>query len=412
MNVINKAKKLGKVIAGIFSEDVILRFDRFSILSFEKRMELFSSLDEIDLVVKQDEISYKANLIKYKPDYVVHGDNWKEGPLESIRQEVIETLSTWGGKLIEVPYTYTNEVELIEKKQRELLGLPENRRKRLKQMLSFKDTLNVIEVHNGLTGLIAEKTVVNSNNNIHQFDAMWLSSLSDSTAKGKPDIELVDMTSRIRTIEEIFEVTTKPMILDGDTGGLLEHFVYNIKTLERIGVSAVIIEDKMGLKRNSLFGNDVDQTQDTIENFSKKIVAGKLALRTSDTMIIARVESLILKKGLKDALDRAHRYVKSGADGIMIHSKEESPKEILDFCKEFRKIDKQTPLVAVPSTYNSITSKELSNAGVNIVIYANQLIRSSFPAMEQTAKSILKNDRTFEIENNLMSIKKIISLIE
>ena len=241
---------------------------------------------------------------------------------------------------------------------------------------------------------------------------MWVSSLCDSTAKGKPDIELVDMTSRFRTIDDVMEVTTKPIIFDGDTGGLTEHFVYTVRSLERMGVSAIIIEDKTGLKKNSLFGTEVEQTQDSIEHFCEKISAGKKVQLTDDFMIIARIESLILERGMDDALTRAHAYVEAGADGIMIHSRKKEPTEILEFCDKFRKNNKKTPIVVVPSSFNCITEAELSEHGVNIVIYANQLTRSAFPAMEKTAKDILKFHRAKEVDSRLMPIKDIISLIE
>lgn len=292
------------------------------------------------------------------------------------------------------------------------LAMPEFRRGRLKKLISMCDIVKTIEVHNGLTGLIAEKTVVENNGGLDQFDAMWISSLCDSIAKGKPDIELVDMSSRIRTIDDVMDVTTKPIILDGDTGGLAEHFVYNIRTLERMGVSAIIIEDKIGLKKNSLFGTEVEQTQDTIESFCEKITAGKNAQRTEDFMIIARIESLILERGMEDALSRAFAYVQAGADGIMIHSRKENPIEIFEFCDRFRQKDECTPLVVVPTTYCNTYESELIDHGVNVVIYANQLTRSAFPSMENTAKTILKNHRAKEIEDQLISIKKVITLID
>ena len=355
---------------------------------------------------------YDAIVKKIKPDYIIHGDNWCRGPLEAIRDNAKKLLEEYGGKIIDVPYTYNEEVKHIDAKLHEKLAMPEFRRRRLRQILEIRPIVKALEVHSGITGLIAEKTIVEHNGQLDQYDAMWISSLCDSTAKGKPDIELVDMTSRFRTIEDVTEVTTKPIIFDGDTGGLIEHFVYTVRSLERLGVSAVIIEDKTGLKKNSLFGTDVKQTQDTIEHFCKKIQAGKKVQLTDDFMIIARIESLILEKGMKDALERAFAYVDAGADGIMIHSRRKEPDEILTFCDEFRRTNKVTPIVVVPSSYNTITEEELAEHGVNIVIYANQLTRSAFPAMENTAKDILKYHRAKEVDDRLMPIKDIISLID
>ena len=412
MNIIRNAKQHGRLVVGILTDAAMLRYNRFPTISFEERTALVRAIPEVDDVVTQNDVLYDDVLDTLHPDYVIHGDNWLEGPLRAIRSHVAERLSAWGGEVIDVPYTYNEHVHRLDRKIREKLSMPEYRRKRLRQLIGIRGIVKALEVHSGLTGLIAEKTVIEHNGEFDQFDAMWISSLCDSTAKGKPDIELVDMTSRFRTIEDVTEVTTKPIIFDGDSGGLPEHFVYTVRSLERMGVSAVIIEDKVGLKKNSLFGTEVKQTQDTVEHFCEKIAAGKKVQLTASFMIIARIESLILEQGMEDALTRARAYVKAGADGIMIHSRKKTPDEILEFCDKFRAEDPDTPLVVVPTTFNSITEAELKEHGVNIVIYANQLTRSAFPAMEQTAKEILMYHRAKEADEKLMPIKQIITLID
>lgn len=412
MNIIRIAKKYGKVIAGVLDDRQMIRYNRFPTMTTEERVEYMKKIPEIDEVVVQNEIMYDEIIKELHPDYIIHGDNWKSGPESVIRDNIVELLEKYGGELIEVPYTYNPQVQKEDARMKEKLAMPEFRRRRLKRLLELCPIVKTIEVHDGLTGLIAEKTVVSNKETLDQFDAMWVSSLCDSTAKGKPDIELVDMSSRLRTIDDVMEVTTKPIILDGDTGGLIEHFVYNVRTLERMGVSAVIIEDKTGLKKNSLFGTEVEQTQDSIENFCAKIKAGKDVQLTDDFMIIARIESLILEKGMEDALNRAFSYVNAGADGIMIHSRKEEPDEILEFCDRFREIDTHTPIVVVPTSFNGITEKELVSHGINIVIYANQLTRSAFPAMQETAREILKNHRALEVDSKLMPFKDIITLID
>lgn len=412
LNIINEARKYGELIIGVLSDEAMVRFNRFPGVNFEERFHMIEQLEGVSRVVVQKDIMYDNIIEELHPDYVIHGDNWKEGPMKAIRENVIHLLDAYGGQLIELPYTYSENVKRLDAKMREKLSMPEYRRKRLKQLIKLCPVVKALEVHSGLTGLIAEKTVVANEGELDQFDAMWISSLCDSTAKGKPDIELVDITSRFRTIDDVMEVTTKPIIFDGDTGGLTEHFVYTVRSLERMGVSAIIIEDKTGLKKNSLFGTEVAQTQDTIENFCEKIAAGKAIQLTDEFMIIARIESLILEQGMEDALARAKAYVEAGADGIMIHSRRKEPDEILRFCDLFRKQDPETPIVVVPSSFNSVTERELAEHGVNIVIYANQLTRSAFPAMEQTAKDILKYHRAQEADERLMPIKQIISLIE
>ena len=411
-NIIEEAHKRGKVVVGALSDRTLIRYNKFPTLSQEERIRLYESIDGVEEVVVQEDMLYDDVIERLHPDFVVHGDNWKEGPEAAIRSHVEALVTAYGGEVVDIPYTYNETVRKIDLQTRERLAMPEYRRKRLRQLIDMTPVVKVMEAHSGLTGLIVEKTVVEREGRLDQFDAMWVSSLCDSTAKGKPDIELVDMTSRFRTIDDIMEVTTKPIIFDGDTGGLAEHFVYTVRSLERMGVSAVIIEDKKGLKKNSLFGTEVHQTQATIEEFSAKITAAKKAQLTDDFMIIARIESLILERGMEDALARAAAYVAAGADGIMIHSQKKDPAEILEFCDRFRATDAKTPIVVVPSSFNTITEEELSAHGVNIVIYANQLTRAAFPAMQKTAEDILRYHRAKEVDDRLLPIKQIITLID
>ena len=359
----------------------------------------------------QDILNQVPNLRKIKPDYVLHGDDWMEGDQREIRDKVIEVLKEWDGKLVEVPYTKGVSISKLEEQLYNIGITPEQRMKSLKELIYSKKHIRILEAHNGLTGLIVEKTKVEKDGKVKEFDGMWISSLCDSTAKGKPDIELVDLTSRLNTINEILEVTTKPIIVDGDTGGQIEHFVYTVKTLERLGMSAIIIEDKTGLKKNSLFGTEVTQTQDTIEHFCEKIRAGREARVTSDFMIISRIESLIAKNGMDDAIKRAKAYIEAGSDGIMIHSKESDGREIIEFCRLYNKLENRVPLVVVPTSYNFMTENELSELGINVIIYANHLIRSAYPAMVDTAKTILLNERSKEASINCMPIKEILNLI-
>jgi phosphoenolpyruvate phosphomutase len=412
LNIIAEAKKYGRLVVGVLSDKAKVRYDRFPTISLEERFEMVKNIEGVDEAIIQNSVLYDEVLEHIKPDYVIHGDNWNEYPDSVIKDNVIKNLKKYGGQLIEMPYTYNARVSKIDSIIKERLAMSEYRRKRLRRLLDLCPIVKVIEAHDGLSGLIAEKTIVERDGELDQFDAMWVSSLCDSTIRGKPDIELVDISSRMRTLEDILDVTTKPIILDGDTGGQAVHFAYNVRTLERMGISAVIIEDKVGLKRNSLFGTEVEQFQDSIESFCNKIKTGKEALRTDDFMIIARIESLILEQGMQDALNRAFAYTEAGADGIMIHSRKKNPDEVFEFCTQFREKEKKIPIVVVPTSYNSVTEDELIKHGVNIVIYANHLIRSAFPAMRNTAIEILKNHRSKEVEPNIMPFNEIIKLID
>lgn len=409
--IIKKAAKLGELVVGVLSDEAVASYKRFPLLPFEERKALLDNVTGVSKVIEQKELSYKENLEALKPDYVVHGDDWQTGFQKPIRDEVVEVLTTYGGELVEYPYSKEDKYKALENRARAELSLPDMRRARLKKTIAMKGLVTAIEAHSGLTGLIAEDTVVYQNGEARQFDAMWISSLCDSTAKGKPDIELVDMTSRFRTIDDIMEVTTKPIIFDGDTGGLTEHFVYTVRTLERMGVSMIIIEDKTGLKKNSLFGTEVEQTQASIPDFCEKIKAGKKAQKTKDFMICARIESLILEQGMDDALERAFAFAGAGADAIMIHSRRKDPAEIFEFVEKFRAKDSVTPIVVVPTSFNMVTEEEFKQRGVNVVIYANQLTRTGFPAMQNAAKMILENHRAKECDDICMPFKDIIRLI-
>jgi phosphoenolpyruvate phosphomutase / 2-hydroxyethylphosphonate cytidylyltransferase len=412
VNIIAQGCKLGKVIIGLLTDEAISSYKRLPLITYEERKIIVENLKGVDQVIPQTTLDYVSNLKKIKPDYVVHGDDWKIGVQKEVRERVIKVLDNWGGKLVEPKYTKgISSTDLISAVKARGIT-PGRRMKTLRRLIDSKPIVRILEAHNGLTGLIVEKTIIEQKGLKIEFDGIWESSLTDSTAKGKPDTELVDFSSRFSTIEEILEVTTKPIIVDGDTGGRIKHFKFRVKTLERLGVSAIVIEDKIGDKRNSLFGTTVPQNQDSIENFCQKIREGKESQVTVDFMIIARVESLILQKGMDDALKRAEAYISAGADGIMIHSKEKDGKEIIEFCKKYKNLDIKVPLVVVPSTYSHMTESELQDLGISVVIYANHLLRSAYPVMTNVAESILKNRRSKEASKKYcMSIKDIITLI-
>ncbi len=411
LNILRVARELGEVTVGLLTDEAIASYKRLPYLTWEERKAVVENIKGVAAVIPQDTLDYRPNLRKLKPDFVVHGSDWKIGPQSETRQQVIDLLAEWGGKVVEPEYTAGISSTKIIKGLKEVGTTAEIRLRRLKRLLKAKDIVRVIEAHNGLSGLLVENVAVNENGKQREFDAMWLSSLTDSTAKGRPDIEFVDRTSRMQTMNEILEVTTKPIIFDGDTGGPPEHFSFFVKTLERLGVSAVIIEDKIGLKRNSLFGTEVEQTLDTIEGFCYKLSHGKKAQVTDEFMIFARIEALIAGKGVAEALERAKAYIAAGADGIMIHSRHKDGKEIQEFCDGYRSFERKVPLIAVPTSYNHLTEDELHAMGFNIVIYANHLLRSAYPAMKQTAEQILKSRRSLEVDKECLSIKEILTLI-
>lgn len=411
INIIEKARELGEVTIGLLSDEAVSKFARVPFLSFDERKQILENIKGVHEVIPQEELDYEKNLKALKPDFVVHGDDWKTGPQRHIRDKVIKTIAEWGGELVEPEYTSGISSTGLRQAMKEIGNTPDIRRRMLRRMLDNNHLVKVMETHNGISGLIVEDTKVELDGEVREFDAMWLSSLTDSTAKGKPDTEYVDRTSRFATINDILDVTTKPMILDGDTGGVAEHFAMLVRNIERLGLSAVVIEDKVGLKRNSLFGTEVEQTLDTIEGFCEKIQAGKKAQVTDEFMIFSRLESLIADKGMEDALTRAKAYIAAGTDGIMIHSRHKDGKEIMEFMKEYQKFEVKVPVISVPSSYNQFTEDELKAAGFNIVIYANHLLRTAFPAMKKTAESILTHKRSKEVDGDCMSIKEILTIL-
>lgn len=411
LNILKRARELGSVTVGLLTDKAIASYKRLPHMTFDQRRMVVENLKGVDQVVAQETLDYVPNLELLKPKYVVHGDDWQSGVQRTTRQRVIDTLAKWGGELIEVPYTPNVSSTNLIKAVKDMGVTPGTRLGLLRRLIEAKPIVRLMEAHNGLTGLIVENANVIKDGQKFEFDGMWLSSLTDSTAKGKPDIEAVDVTSRMQTINDIAEVTTKPILYDGDTGGKAEHFAFTVRTLERLGVSGVVIEDKIGLKRNSLFGTDVAQTQADIPEFCEKIQIGNRAKITPDFMIFARIESLILGRGMDDAVERARAYIDAGADGVMIHSREKKVDEIAEFCAHYAKFSRRVPLVAVPTSYNDIYENQLADMGVNVVIHANQLLRSAYPAMMNTAQSILENGRSKEVDQSLLSIKEVLSLI-
>ena len=411
INIITEATKLGDVMVGLYTDKAIAAYRRLPYMTYEQRKQVVENIKGVTQVVAQDDYSYIPNLLKYKPNYIIHGDDWKEGRDSELRDAVFKTMHEIGGEVIEIPYTKGINSSSLGKDIRGIGTTPDIRLKALRRLIAAKPIVRILETHDGLSGLIAENLEIENGPKINSFDGMWSSSLTDSTSKGKPDIEAVDLTTRMQDLTNILECTTKPIIYDGDTGGKPEHFAFAVRTLERNGISAVIIEDKVGLKKNSLFGTDAVQIQDSIEGFCHKIKIGKNAQVTDDFMIIARCESLIAGKSVDDALERCFSYVEAGADGIMIHSKNKTGEDIKQFCVKFRNKYTSIPIVVVPTTYNQIKEEELHSWGVNIVIYANHMLRAAYPAMLKCATTILENERSLETDSICMPIKEILELI-
>ena len=412
INILKIASKYGDVIVGLLTDEAIASYKNIPYLDFKRRKIIMQNIKYVKRVIPQKTLDYVENLNLIKPNFVVHGDDWKKGVQKKTRDRVIKTLKKWSGKLIEPKYTENISSTIIKNKILEIGALPQNRVSRLKRLFDSKDIVKILESHNSLTGLIIENLRVFKNNKFIEFDGMWSSSLTDSATKGKPDNSSLDFSSRISSLNDIMDVTTKPLVFDADNGGELEHLPFLIRSLERSGASAIIMEDKIGLKKNSLFKNQTNTKQDKPEIFAKKIKKICNSRQSNDFMVIARIESFIVGKGLNDALRRAEVYSKAGADAILIHSKEKTPKEIFSFSREFKKSKNFIPLVSVPSTYSKVYEKDLIRNGFKLVIYANQLLRAAYPAMQFTAKKILENSRAYEIEKKIIPIKEIINLIK
>mgnify|MGYP006081004969 CR=1 FL=1 len=411
INLIEKARIYGDIVVGLLTDTAVANFKRIPLLSYDQRKKIITNIKGVTKVIPQNEWDYSINLKKIKPDYMVHGSDWVSGPQKKLKINALKALHKVGGKLIEIPYTKGVSSTALSMEQSKKFTTPELRLKKLNRLIEAKKFIRIIETHSPISALIAENVNLKIKSEFKEFDGFWSSSLTDSTNVGKPDIEALDVSERLSNINNIFDVTSKPLIMDIDTGGKVEHLKLNIRSMERLGISAVIMEDKTGLKKNSLNDKTTNQKQESIKNFCDKIDQFNRVKLNNEFMIFARVESLILGKGMKDTIHRAKKYVDAGANGIMIHSKSSKPNEIFEFSDKFRKIFSSIPLVCVPSTYNSVKEEALIRKKFNIVIYANQLFRAAYPAMTATAKSILKNGRSKEIDKNLISIKEILKLI-
>jgi len=412
INILKTANKYGDVIVGLLTDEAIASYKNIPYLNYYRRKIIVQNIKYVKKVIPQKTLSYVPNLNLIKPDFVVHGDDWKKGVQKKTRQDVIKTLKKWSGKLIEPRYTKNISSTLIKNRILEIGISPQNRVSRLKRLISSKNIVRILESHNSLTGLIIQTLNIEKKNQIIEFDGMWSSSLTDSATKGLPDNSSLSFSARISSLNDMMDVTTKPVVFDADNGGQIEHLPFLIRSLERSGVSAIIMEDKIGLKKNSLFKNQAGTKQDKPNLFAKKIKKICDTRQSQDFMVIARIESFIVGKGLKDALHRAEIYSKAGADAILIHSKEKTPAEIFSFAREFKKSKNFIPLVSVPSTYSKVYEKDLIKNGFKLVIYANQLLRAAYPSMQNTAKTILKNSRAFEADKKIIPIKEIINLIK
>ena len=408
INILNKASKYGDVTVGLMTDKAISEYKKIPIINFHQRKIVVQNLSMVKNVIPQETKDYRPNLRRLKPDFVIHGDDWKSGVLKESRDQVIKELKKWSGKLIE--FKYTKDISSTKIKQNVFSNeyIKYNRTSILKRLIENKDLVRVIEAHSPLVGLIVENLKLIEKNKIVEFDAMWSSSLTESLIRGKPDNQSVELSTRINALSDVLDLTTKPFIFDADNGGRIEHLPYTVNSMERQGVSAIVIEDKVGLKRNSLFKNQKTAQQDTIKNFCKKISVIRKSRKSNDFFIVARIESFILGKGLNDALKRANSYSKAGADAILIHSKEKTPKQIFSFAKEFRKSRYFKPMIAVPSSYSKTYEKDLIKNGFSVVIYANHLLRASYKIMRNTALDILKKKRSFETEKNIVSVKDIL----
>ena len=397
LNILHEAQKYGRVIVGVLTDEAIASYKRLPYLNYEQRAMVVKDLKGVSEVIPQTTLDYRPNLEKIRPDYVVHGDDWKQGVQAKTRQDIIDKLAEWGGVVVDIPYTKGISSTMLNERLKEIGTTPDIRLKRLKRLLGAKKMVRICESHSGLTGLIIENTVVTVNNMKHEFDAMWAGSFTDSASKGKPDIDTVDLTTRLHELNDSLEVTTKPIVFDGLTGGEADRFVFAVRTLERLGISAIVIKDSLEKRHSAL---------EDIVVFCNKIQSGKHAQLTDDFMIIARCDSLIAGDSVRKAVERSMAYVKAGADGIMIHS-QDGPEQIRNFCMEFRKAEPKVPVFVMPSTYSEVYEDDIIKWGANAVIYANNLLRSSYPAMVNCAETILRNGRAFEADSICVAKEEI-----
>ena len=400
INIIQQGAKYGRLIVGLLSNEAIATHKRIPYLTFEQRKAVIENIKGVSEVVPQEDWSYVPNLLKLKPDYIIHGDDWKTNYLKGIREEVFDVMKKIGGEVIEIPYTKgINSSQLFESTTNNGITAVQ-RLKSLRQLMNYKPIIRIMEANSGLSGLIIENLKIEKEDGIQRFDGIFIN-LLDSNPSGVSEQESSNFMLKLNTVTDILECTTRPIIYGGYTSDNYENITFTIEKLELMGISAIIIEDK--------FKNTQELCNE--EEFCLKIKEGKKAQINPDFMIIAGIEELILGKSMDDALKKALASIKAGADGILISSNQKNGDDIKEFCSKLRKENKNIPIVLIPTTYNQFTEKELGEWGANIIIYADYLKKVTYPAMKKCAETILKSERSLEVNEMCMPIKEILNLI-
>jgi phosphoenolpyruvate phosphomutase len=411
LNIIKVARDLGEVTVGLATDRFNARYKRLTLMSYEDRKAIVENINGVKNVIAQDTLDLAPILRELRPDYFVHGDDWKFGPLKAVRQQVLEVMQEWGGVLVEPPYTEGISSTKLNAAWRSIGATPETRIRHFRRMLEFQPVVRLLEVHNSLSGIIIERTLVEGNERDKEFDGMWYSDLTDSLAKGKPNSSFVDLTSRINTIHGILESTTKPLIVEAGNGGITEHFVSTVKTLERLGVSAVVIADKVGYEGAVFSLNGNEPVQEDVNDFARKIASGKKTQVNKDFSIITQINSLVMHEDVENALRRARVYIEAGVDALMIHSNVETLTDFFEFCRSYRNLEDKVPLLAAIPARSSLDEDQLISAGVQFIVYPDQLLRAAYTSMLNAAKTLLIQARASDVDELYAPISEICDFV-
>jgi len=384
INILKTAARLGRVTVGVLTDRAVVGYKRLPLLAFEDRVRVVESIADVAAVVPQKTLSYVENLRALRPDYVVHGDDWRYGDQVSrARAEVIATLGEWGGELVEVAYTKGISSTAIHRSGAADALFSGTRQGRLRRLLAAKPTLRIVEAHSGLSAKIAAE--VRGPDGATGFDAVWQSGLTDAIHRGKSDGGAVDRGRRLQAVEEILDAGPLPLIYDGRAAGRPETVFDLTRALDKAGVSALCLGDRSDPDRT---GPEMSPAETVAQ-----IEAVRAACPTGAVMAISRIVVAAPGNGgsgaLDRALDRALALLEAGSDAVMFDSAADTAEPILDIAARLRRQRRDVPLFAAQSDRWGAPIHRFENAGIDAVVYETHLLRATVAPMRRAATALL-----------------------
>ncbi len=389
INLLREAASLGRVTVGLLTDRAISSYKRMPFLTFEQRRAVIEHIAFVTAVVPQDTLDYTDNLRLLRPDFVVHGDDWRNGVQAQTRRRVLDVLREWGGTLVEPPYTEGISSTALRMAAMDIGFAPGVRQRRLRRMLDCKPLVRVMQAHDGLSAHIVDRLEETTQGAPREYDAIWVDSLAGAPIRGKPDPLPFDLSSRLVTLHEILDATTKPLICNAGGAGHAAGVTAAVRTLERIGVSAIVIDTEVTDRRAVPAMAASAPPQDDMAAFIREIAAARDARVTPDFMIIARINDRTRDCGADRMMARAAAGVDAGADAVMCDSDPVNPDGIFDLCRRYRRLMNGHPLLVGLSGTEGLQEHDLASAGASMVVYTDTLLRAAREAMISAASQVL-----------------------